>query len=584
MGLNTILKANIEGTEQELYPKVYGDNVYLDDKTTLTPKIAEMVEAINAKAKDTDVMDIKIKYDGSTANTPGDAVREQIRELKSDLADTKSVLSDETNRATNRENEIEELFTMPTQEAVNKWLNDHPEATTTVQDGSLTYSKFSPNVLELVNPEMFGAIGDGKTDDTNAIQSAINNAHKIVFSPKKTYLIEGKLIIHSGKELIGNGCTIHKPSTTTLHSEIFNLNEVKNISIRGFKLTSVRNKTENDHGTDIKGSNVDGFYVHDCEDILFENISCDGLSQDFWMQNSSDYTGESKNITIINWKSRNGTNCMYSAKSDNLKIVGADLKNADGITKLSHVLYLERDNKNVIITDSIFSVNDDNSCESMIDCGTKYDTVICKYSFSNCRFILSETSNGNRPFDIGPTSFVNVDNCYFDGVMSRFLTNYICGEMNIFNCVMKIGGLLFHSSDSGTPKLKFVGCDITLNDKVAFDLGNKPINLEFIGCNLVFNNELSIMSGESVDSKVKFSNSIIKQNKRTGFNGGGIISFDKCIIETGQDFFLIGNEFGNYRFVDTHIIASDSNFKLVYNNNATVGKTLNSFINGVLIN
>ena len=87
MGLNTILKANIEGTEQELYPKVYGDNVYLDDKTTLTPKIAEMVEAINAKAKDTDVMDIKIKYDGSTANTPGDAVREQIRELKGDLTD-----------------------------------------------------------------------------------------------------------------------------------------------------------------------------------------------------------------------------------------------------------------------------------------------------------------------------------------------------------------------------------------------------------------------------------------------------------------------------------------------------------------
>ena len=92
MGLNTILKANIEGTEQELYPKVYGDNVYLDDKTTLTPKIAEMVEAINAKAKDTDVMDIKIKYDGSTANTPGDAVREQIRELKGDLANSMTLV------------------------------------------------------------------------------------------------------------------------------------------------------------------------------------------------------------------------------------------------------------------------------------------------------------------------------------------------------------------------------------------------------------------------------------------------------------------------------------------------------------
>ena len=60
-----------------------------------------------------------------------DRTKGQINELKSDL-------SNETTRATNRENEIESLFTMPTQEAVNKWLNDHPEATTTVQDHSLT--------------------------------------------------------------------------------------------------------------------------------------------------------------------------------------------------------------------------------------------------------------------------------------------------------------------------------------------------------------------------------------------------------------------------------------------------------------
>ena len=437
-----------------------------------------------------------------------------------------------------------------------------------------------------VTPEMFGAYGDGEHDDTVAIQSAINNAYKIVFSPNKTYLIEGKLIIYSGKELIGNGCTIHKPSTTTLHSEIFNLNKVKSVSIRGFELTSVRDKTENDHGANITGSNVDGFFVHDCEDILFENISCDGLSQDFWMQNSSDYTGESKNITIINWKSRNGTNCMYSSKSDNLKIVGADLKNADGITKFSHALYLERDNKNVIITDSIFSVNDDNSSEAMIECGTSYDTVICKFSFSNCRFILSETYNGNRPFNIGPTSFVNVDNCYFDGIMARFLTNYICGEINVTNCSMNIGELLYHNADFDTPKLKFIDCDITLNGNTAFNFSNYPINLEFRGCSIIFDNKTSISAGESSNTNVKFVNSVIKTDKRIGFSGalGSNVSFDKCIIEISNDFFLIGNSFDGYRFVDTHIIASDSNFKLVYNDNVTVGKTLNSFINGVLIN
>lgn len=84
-GENAVLKANIDGVEKELHPKTSGSNVYLDENTTLTPKIAEMVQALNSKAKETDLMDLKIKADGTTGKTPGIAVREQIRELKSSV-------------------------------------------------------------------------------------------------------------------------------------------------------------------------------------------------------------------------------------------------------------------------------------------------------------------------------------------------------------------------------------------------------------------------------------------------------------------------------------------------------------------
>ena len=79
--------------------------------------------------------------------------------------------------------------------AVGDWLDEHPEATTTVQDGSLTDSKFT-DVLKhktlnaYVTPEMFGAKGDGTTDDTDAIISAFNfcKTNKVyLYASEKTY-------------------------------------------------------------------------------------------------------------------------------------------------------------------------------------------------------------------------------------------------------------------------------------------------------------------------------------------------------------------------------------------------------------
>lgn len=96
------------------------------------------------------------------------------------------------------------------EQAVDDWLDDNPQATTTVQDGSLTESKFTSATLiamknDCVTPEMFGAVGDGITDDTQAVSNAIENGKRVVFADK-SYKI-GTINVDKSVDLVGRDGT-----------------------------------------------------------------------------------------------------------------------------------------------------------------------------------------------------------------------------------------------------------------------------------------------------------------------------------------------------------------------------------------
>lgn len=65
-----------------------------------------------------------------------------------------------------------------------------------------------------VTPEMFGAFGDGTSDDTQAIQAAIDNGNIIVFS--KQYVFSS-ITIPDSKELIGRNGTILRNGTININ-------------------------------------------------------------------------------------------------------------------------------------------------------------------------------------------------------------------------------------------------------------------------------------------------------------------------------------------------------------------------------
>lgn len=95
-----------------------------------------------------------------------------------------------------------------TAQAVTDWLDEHPEATTTVEDGSITEAKLNSALAKKVinayiTPQSFGAVGDGVADDTAAFESFLDS-DGVKFVPKGDYLVNGT-VKHYGRGVLGNG-------------------------------------------------------------------------------------------------------------------------------------------------------------------------------------------------------------------------------------------------------------------------------------------------------------------------------------------------------------------------------------------
>lgn len=117
-------------------------------------------------------------------------------------------------------------FSDKIKEYVFSWLDEHPEATTTVQDGSLTFEKFANNTLLWVTPEMFGAAGDGVTDDTTAVQTALDNGNVIL---NGSYLISSDLDLKN--KILGYNGTIILSSCQIIYSDSCDIEGVTIVSV-----------------------------------------------------------------------------------------------------------------------------------------------------------------------------------------------------------------------------------------------------------------------------------------------------------------------------------------------------------------
>ena len=105
-------------------------------------------------------------------------------------------------------------------------------------NGSAVTRSLSSKLNDFVSVKDFGAVGDGVTDDTVAIQNALN-ASRSVYIPKGVYLVSNEIIIVSGTCVFGDGLGISVVSsspTMTANQSVFtsvngSFSHIDNISI-----------------------------------------------------------------------------------------------------------------------------------------------------------------------------------------------------------------------------------------------------------------------------------------------------------------------------------------------------------------
>ena len=104
-------------------------------------------------------------------------------------------------------------------------------------------------VVNYVTPEMYGAVGDGKTNDYAALNKCLNSGYNVVFKAKKTYYFEGLLNIKVDNVTIcGNGAKLLSKCVTTSSSvgnnSVFQLENCSNVTIYNLEVNGQSNWVE----------------------------------------------------------------------------------------------------------------------------------------------------------------------------------------------------------------------------------------------------------------------------------------------------------------------------------------------------
>lgn len=152
-------------------------------------------------------------------------------------------------------------------------------------------------LAETVSVKDFGAVGDGVTDDTAAINAALAASHQKIVFPSGNYLITAPLVTSSYQTLEGTGATI--VMADTVFSNILNIANATKVTVDGLYL--VGHNTGNSVDIAIQIVNSHEVTITNC---LIKDIGQEAASPNEW-GHGIEIDGSSTNVKIVNNKIQN---------------------------------------------------------------------------------------------------------------------------------------------------------------------------------------------------------------------------------------------------------------------------------------
>ena len=488
-------------------PKTIYTNAYVNGKNAFVLTTADNYYQI-ALCYDGSEYTRQLTGSGSTTYNPwlevqNKVIAEEVGDLKSALGDLDSLNTDDKSSLVSAVNEVNGHFLDGIAAAVDDWLDAHPEATTTVQDGSLTLEKFVLGGIGYVTPQMFGAVADGTTNDYTAISDMLTYAAAnglLAYFPKGSYAVATAINPPDNSViLMSNGASFN--GTSRAPSHIFSITN-DHIKIY-FNSALLDGTTCLSHSIDVGGG---------ATDVLIDSPNINGAYQD---HDGIYIGGNSSHITVCGGTIKNARRCGIA------------------ITDAKH-----------IVIDGVFiDTVQGGSVEAGIDVeannyNANYDVVI-----KNCTIL-----NARR-----------IGLCHSFGVRARYLNNYIGNTAT--GILIGIGGAQWHDgvAREGYDKMFITAYDadgtITLN-KAAGAVLKKYYKARL-------KNGTGTLPAELANNEYYNIASVDGNKIKLSYGGSEIASLTNIPAEIEGAFFYIQNdETGSDIVVDGNTVENTTSYAL----------------------